>query len=178
MTTTKTIKSALSANSMDIPRGTVEHQDSNHSQLEKAKIHAFPNVQKVAWSEEDEEVLSIPGISAIRDIQYAVSLLNEQNKAEIWPDQFKPEYDLSLVESSEALLVAAKILGELSDLTAKLIEELNYDFYWAVNETSKILSKVQGDSYDGDDLKDYDLGERDNSMEVDDTSSPVPPQHE
>ncbi|CAB5364893.1 unnamed protein product [Rhizophagus irregularis] len=168
MTTTKTIKSALSANSMDIPRGTVEHQDSNHSQLEKAKIHAFPNVQ---------EVLSIPGISAIRDIQYAVSLLNKQNKAEIWPDQFKPEYDLSLVESSEAL-VAAKILGELSDLTAKLIEELNYDFYWAVNETSKILSKVQGDSYDGDDLKDYDLGERDNSMEVDDTSSPVPPQHE
>ncbi|CAB4381336.1 unnamed protein product [Rhizophagus irregularis] len=81
-------------------------------------------------------------------------------------------------EEDEEALVAAKILGELSDLTAKLIEELNYDFYWAVNETSKILSKVQGDSYDGDDLKDYDLGERDNSMEVDDTSSPVPPQHE
>ncbi|CAG8759414.1 hypothetical protein GLOIN_2v1785336 [Rhizophagus irregularis DAOM 181602=DAOM 197198] len=133
MITTKTIKSALSANSTDIPRGTVEHQDSNHSQLEKAKIHAFLNVQKVqkvAWSEEDEA------------------------------------------------LVAAKILGELSDLIAKLIEELNYDFYWAVNETSKIFSKVQEDSYDGDDLKDYDLGERDNSMEVDDTSSPVPPQHE
>ncbi|UZO07646.1 uncharacterized protein OCT59_027925 [Rhizophagus irregularis] len=121
MITTKTIKSALSANSTDIPRGTVEHQDSNHSQLEKAKIHAFLNVQA---------------------------------------------------------LVAAKILGELSDLIAKLIEELNYDFYWAVNETSKIFSKVQEDSYDGDDLKDYDLGERDNSMEVDDTSSPVPPQHE
>ncbi|CAB4495503.1 unnamed protein product [Rhizophagus irregularis] len=122
MITTKTIKSALSANSTDIPRGTVEHQDSNHSQLEKAKIHAFLNVQEA--------------------------------------------------------LVAAKILGELSDLIAKLIEELNYDFYWAVNETSKIFSKVQEDSYDGDDLKDYDLGERDNSMEVDDTSSPVPSQHE
>ncbi|PKC11706.1 hypothetical protein RhiirA5_373659 [Rhizophagus irregularis] len=81
-------------------------------------------------------------------------------------------------EEDEEALVAAKILGELSDLIAKLIEELNYDFYWAVNETSKIFSKVQEDSYDGDDLKDYDLGERDNSMEVDDTSSPVPSQHE
>ncbi|CAB4495855.1 unnamed protein product [Rhizophagus irregularis] len=75
-------------------------------------------------------------------------------------------------------LVAARILGEFSDLTVKLIEELNYDFYWAVNETSKILSKVQEDSYDGDDLKDYDLRECDNSMEVNDMSSPVPSQHE
>ncbi|POG73939.1 hypothetical protein GLOIN_2v1826643 [Rhizophagus irregularis DAOM 181602=DAOM 197198] len=154
-------------------------------------------VQKVAWSKEDEthrqalikcakayakaeqEVLSIPGTSAIGDIQYAVSLLNEQNKAEIWPDQFKPEYDLSLAESPvKEALVAARILGEFSDLTVKLIEELNYDFYWAVNETSKILSKVQEDSYDGDDLKDYDLRECDNSMEVNDMSSPVPSQHE
>ncbi|CAB4495854.1 hypothetical protein RhiirA5_375055 [Rhizophagus irregularis] len=163
----------------------------------KCKERKPKKVQKVAWSKEDEthrqalikcakayakaeqEVLSIPGTSAIGDIQYAVSLLNEQNKAEIWPDQFKPEYDLSLAESPvKEALVAARILGEFSDLTVKLIEELNYDFYWAVNETSKILSKVQEDSYDGDDLKDYDLRECDNSMEVNDMSSPVPSQHE
>ncbi|CAB4376606.1 unnamed protein product [Rhizophagus irregularis] len=143
----------------------------------KCKERKLKKVQKVAWSKKDEthrqalikctkayakaeqEVLSIP--------------------AEIWPDQFKPEYDLLLAESPvKEALVTARILGEFSDLTVKLIEELNYDFYWAVNETLKILSKVQGDSYDGDDLKNYDLGECDNSMEVNDMSSPVPSQHE
>jgi hypothetical protein len=56
-------------------------------------------------------------------------------------------------------------MEEYVKITAKLHQELNYDFYWAVNETSKILAKVRGYSYDGDDLKDFDLGERDNSME-------------
>ncbi|CAB4383245.1 unnamed protein product [Rhizophagus irregularis] len=122
----------------------------------KCKERKPKKVQKVAWSEEDETHIKLSSSVPKHTLK-----LNRK---------FSP--------FQEALLVAAKILGELSDLTAKLIEELNYDFYWAVNETSKILSKIQRDSYNGDDLKDYDLGERDNSIEVDDTSSPVPPQHE
>ncbi|CAB4387414.1 unnamed protein product [Rhizophagus irregularis] len=121
------------------------------------------NPKKVAWNEEDathrqalvkcakayaearQEVLSIPNTSVVGDIQYAVCLLNQQRRAETWPDQ-------------EAL-VAGRIMMEFSDLTTKLHQELNYDFYWAVNETSKILSKVLGMPYDDDDLEDYDLGE-------------------
>ncbi|GBC14191.1 uncharacterized protein OCT59_027574 [Rhizophagus irregularis] len=130
------------------------------------------NPKKVAWSEEDathrqalvkcakayaearQEVLSIPNTSVVGDIQYAVCLLNQQRRAETWPDQFEPKYDLS-----EEALVAGRIMMEFSDLTTKLHQELNYDFYWAVNETSKILSKVLGMPYDDDDLEDYDLGE-------------------
>jgi hypothetical protein len=52
-----------------------------------------------AYVNAEQEVLSIPGTSVIEDIQYAISLLNEQYKAETWPDQFKPKYDLSLAES-------------------------------------------------------------------------------
>ncbi|CAB4399666.1 unnamed protein product [Rhizophagus irregularis] len=175
--------------------------------------------KKVAWSEEDDryrqeiikcaraysnaeqEVLSIPGTSVIKDVQYAISLLNEQYKAKTWPDQFKPKYNLSLAESPlkqvncplvflftfifnfiyfREVLVAGRNLIEFSNLTAKLHQELNYDPYWAINETSRILSKVRGVAYDDDDLEWYDLGERDNSMEVYGvhTLSPVPPQHE
>ena len=55
---------------------------------------------------------------------------------------------------------------EFNKLVAKLHQELNYDFYWAVNETSKMFSKVLGDRYyDDEDLEDYDLGERDDSLE-------------
>ncbi|GBC30642.1 uncharacterized protein OCT59_015817 [Rhizophagus irregularis] len=128
--------------------------------------------KKVAWSEEDDyartyanaeqEVFSIPGTSVIEDVQYAISLLNEQYKAETWPDQFKPKYDLSLTEE---VLVAGRNLIEFSNLTAKLHQELNYDPYWAINETSRILSKIRGVAYDDDDLEWYDLGERDNSIE-------------
>ncbi|RIA81954.1 hypothetical protein C1645_789248 [Glomus cerebriforme] len=140
--------------------------------------------KKVAWSEEDEtyrqtivkcakafanaeqEVLSIPGTSADEDITYAVSLLNEQNRAETWPERFEPKYDLSLAESPvKEALVAGRILIEFSNLTAKLHQELNYDPYWAINETSRIFSKVRGVEYDGDNLEWYDLGECDNSME-------------
>jgi len=71
---------------------------------------------------------------------------------------------LILYISREAL-VAGKILLEFSNLTTKLHQELNYDIYWAVNETSRILSKVKGVPYDDDDLEWYDLGECDNSME-------------
>jgi hypothetical protein len=71
---------------------------------------------------------------------------------------------LILYISREAL-VAGRILIEFTDLTAKLHQELNYDPYWAINETSRILSKVRGVAYDGDDLEWYDLGECDNSME-------------
>ncbi|RIA96330.1 hypothetical protein C1645_755161 [Glomus cerebriforme] len=120
--------------------------------------------KKVAWSKEDEcakayvnaeqEVLSIPGTSVIEDIQYAISLLNEQYKAETWPDQFKPKYDLSLAESpTKEALIAGRIMVEFSNLTAKLHQELNYDPYWAINETSRILSKVKGVAYDDDDLE-------------------------
>ncbi|CAG8531105.1 21329_t:CDS:2 [Rhizophagus irregularis] len=120
--------------------------------------------KKVAWSEEDDvssssvvkenhEVFSIPGTSVIEDVQYAISLLNEQYKAETWPDQFKPKYDLSLTESP------------LKQVNSKLHQELNYDPYWAINETSRILSKIRGVAYDDDDLEWYDLGERDNSIE-------------
>ncbi|CAG8595583.1 1520_t:CDS:2 [Funneliformis caledonium] len=37
--------------------------------------------------------------------------------------------------------------------TKILHQELNYDFYWAANEISKILSKVKGVTYDDDDLE-------------------------
>ncbi|CAB5161282.1 unnamed protein product [Rhizophagus irregularis] len=132
------------------------------------------NPKKVAWNEEDathrqalvkcakayaearQEVLSIPNTSVVGDIQYAVCLLNQQRRAETWPDQFELKYDLSHAEEA---LVAGRIMMEFSDLTTKLHQELNYDFYWAVNETSKILSKVLGMPYDDDDLEDYDLGE-------------------
>lgn len=142
--------------------------------------------KKVAWSKEDEthrqalikcakayanaeqEVLSIPGTSVIEDIQYAICLLNEQYRAETWPVQFKPKYDLSLAESpTKEALVAGRIMVEFSNLTAKLHQELNYDPCWALNETSRILSKVTGVSYQDDDLEWYDLGECDNSTEVD-----------
>src|SRR3954447_13008513 len=62
---------------------------------------------------------------------------------------------------SREALVAGRTMVEFSNLTTKFHQELNYDFYWTVNETSKIL----GVPYDGDDLEDYDLGERDNSIE-------------
>ena len=62
-------------------------------------------------------------------------------------------------------MVAGRIMVEFSNLTAKLHQELNYDPYWAVNETSRILSKVMGVSYDDDDLEWYDLGECYNSTE-------------
>ncbi|CAB4414185.1 unnamed protein product [Rhizophagus irregularis] len=133
------------------------------------------NPKKVAWSEEDathrqalvkcakayaearQKLLSIPNTSVVGDIQYAVCLLNQQRRAE---DQFELKYDLSHAESPlKEALVAGRIMMEFSDLTTKLHQELNYDFYWAVNETSKILSKVLGMPYDDDDLEDYDLGE-------------------
>ena len=62
-------------------------------------------------------------------------------------------------------MVAARAMEGHSNLTAVLHQELNYDPYWAINETSRILSKVKGVAYDGDDLEWYDLGECDNSME-------------
>ena len=65
---------------------------------------------------------------------------------------------LILYISREAL-VAGRLLIEFTDLTTKLHQELNYDFCWAVNETSRILCKVRGLSYDDDDLEWYDLGE-------------------
>ena len=52
-----------------------------------------------AYDKAEREVLSIPGTSVVGDIQYAMCLLNEQHKAETWPDQFEPKYDLSLAES-------------------------------------------------------------------------------
>ncbi|CAB4395544.1 uncharacterized protein OCT59_007862 [Rhizophagus irregularis] len=120
-------------------------------------------IKKVAWSEEDEEhrqklikcaeryaearqkVLSIPGTSVIEDIQYAMSLIYEEYKANTWPDKFKQKYDLSLAESPiKEALVAARILEEYSDLTTVLHQDLNYDWYWAVNETGEILDKAIG----------------------------------
>ena len=71
---------------------------------------------------------------------------------------------LILYISREAL-AAGRLLLEYTDLMAILHQELNYDFCWAVNETSRILSKVKGVSYDDDDLEWYDLGECDNSIE-------------
>ena len=71
---------------------------------------------------------------------------------------------LILYISREAL-VAGRILIEFTKLTAKLYQELNYDYYWAINETSRIFSKVRGVKYDGDNLEWYDLGECDNSTE-------------
>ena len=41
-------------------------------------------------------------------------------------------------------LVAARILEEFSDLAAVLHQDLNYDWYWAVNETGEILDKAIG----------------------------------
>jgi len=49
-------------------------------------------------------------------------------------------------------------MEEFSNLTTVLHQELNYDFYWAVNETSRILSKAIGEEYG-------DIEECDNSME-------------
>ncbi|CAG8548088.1 205_t:CDS:2 [Funneliformis caledonium] len=88
-----------------------------------------------AYAKAKEKVLFISGTSVVGDIQYA-----------------------------EALVVG-RILIEFSNLTTKLHQELNYDFYWAVNETSKILSKVLEIPYDDDDLEDYNLRERDISIE-------------
>ncbi|CAG8504193.1 12444_t:CDS:2 [Funneliformis mosseae] len=70
---------------------------------------------------------------------------------------FNPSFN----KHCQALIKCAKeyVKAELS------IPELNYDFYWAANEISKILSKVKGVTYDDDDLEGYDLGECDNSME-------------
>ena len=38
----------------------------------------------------------------------------------------------------------ARILEEYSDLTTVLHRDLNYDIYWAVNETGEILDKAIG----------------------------------
>ncbi|RHZ88091.1 hypothetical protein Glove_26g241 [Diversispora epigaea] len=123
--------------------------------------------RKVAWCEEDEahhqalincadeyakalqELLSIPGTSVIEDVQYGLCLLNQQRRAETWPDRFEPKYNLSVEESplKESLSAARKLL-EFSDLTTILHHELNYNHYWAINETSKILSKAIGEEYD------------------------------
>ncbi|RGB38973.1 hypothetical protein C1646_755069 [Rhizophagus diaphanus] len=66
----------------------------------------------IKWSEEDEEhrqklikrverysetrqkVLSIPGTSVLEDIQYAMTLIYEEYKANTWPDKFEHKYDL------------------------------------------------------------------------------------
>ncbi|POG74846.1 hypothetical protein GLOIN_2v1475879 [Rhizophagus irregularis DAOM 181602=DAOM 197198] len=71
----------------------------------------------------------------------------------------------TLMLNRREVLVAGRNLIEFSNLTAKLHQELNYDPYWAINETSRILSKIRGVAYDDDDLEWYDLGERDNSIE-------------
>ncbi|EXX50132.1 hypothetical protein RhiirA1_408924 [Rhizophagus irregularis] len=74
-----------------------------------------------------------------------MSLIYEEYKANTWPDKFKQKYDLSLAESPiKEALVAARILEEYSDLTTVLHQDLNYDWYWAVNETGEILDKAIG----------------------------------
>ncbi|POG73132.1 hypothetical protein GLOIN_2v1589486 [Rhizophagus irregularis DAOM 181602=DAOM 197198] len=136
-------------------------------------------IKKVAWSEEVEEhrkkliecveryakaqqeVLSIPGTSVIEDIQYAMSLLYEEYRANTWPDRFEHKYDLSLAESpTKEALVAGRILEEYSDLTTVLHRDLNYDIYWAVNETGEILDKAIGyDNHleESDSMEDFSL---------------------
>ncbi|PKY47867.1 hypothetical protein RhiirA4_445082 [Rhizophagus irregularis] len=128
--------------------------------------------RKVAWSEEDEvlrqalidnaeayakaqeKVLSIPGTSVIEDIQYAMSLLYEQYKAEEWPDMFKAKYDLSRAESpTKEALVAARFLEEHSNIAAVLYQQHNYDYDWILNESSRILSNAIGEEYDDDFMK-------------------------
>ncbi|RGB29684.1 hypothetical protein C1646_672270 [Rhizophagus diaphanus] len=97
------------------------------------------------YAEARQKVLSIPGTSVIEDIQYAMSLIYEEYKANTWPDKFKQKYDLSLAVSPvKEALVAARILEEYSDLTTVLHQDLNYDWYWAVNETGEILDKAIG----------------------------------
>ncbi|CAB4374034.1 unnamed protein product [Rhizophagus irregularis] len=131
--------------------------------------------RKVAWSEEDEvlrqalidnaeayakaqeKVLSIPGTSVIEDIQYAMSLLYEQYKAEEWPDMFKAKYDLSRAESpTKEALVAARFLEEHSNIAAVLYQQHNYDYDWILNESSRILSNAIGEEYDDDFMKEND----------------------
>ncbi|RIA88055.1 hypothetical protein C1645_807004 [Glomus cerebriforme] len=123
--------------------------------------------KKVAWYEEDEvhrqalidsaekyakarqDLLSIPGTSVLGDIQYAMSLLIDQHRAEAWPDMFEAKYDLSLAESPvKEGLDAARAMEEHSNLTAVLHQQLNYDFDWALNESSRILSNAIGEPYD------------------------------
>ncbi|PKC66205.1 hypothetical protein RhiirA1_419623 [Rhizophagus irregularis] len=90
-----------------------------------------------------------------------MSLLYEEYRANTWPDRFEHKYDLSLAESpTKEALVAGRILEEYSDLTTVLHRDLNYDIYWAVNETGEILDKAIG--YDNH------LEEESDSMEVDD----------
>ncbi|CAG8454073.1 9763_t:CDS:2 [Paraglomus brasilianum] len=96
------------------------------------------------YAEARQIVLSIPGTSVIEDIQYAMCLINEERKANTWPDKFKQKYDLSLAESPiKEALVAARILEEFSDLITVLHRDLNYDWCWAVNQTG-ILNKAIG----------------------------------
>ncbi|CAG8660538.1 12864_t:CDS:2 [Rhizophagus irregularis] len=103
------------------------------------------------YAEARQKVLSIPGISVLEDIQYAMALIHEEYKANTWPDKFKNKYNLSLAESPlKEALVAARILEEYSDLTTVLHRDLNYDWHWAVNETGEMLDKTIGydSSYD------------------------------
>ena len=41
----------------------------------------------------------------------------------------------------------ARKIDELSDLTAVLHQERNYDYYWAFYESSRILANALGDKY-------------------------------
>ncbi|RGB28748.1 hypothetical protein C1646_767429 [Rhizophagus diaphanus] len=146
MTTTKTIKFAVNANSSDISRGTVKEVKSKPLATRKSqntrvskRTRKEKNPKKVAWNtspstrqvcqgirEARQEVLSIPNTSVVGDIQYAVCLLNQQRRAETWPDQFEPKYDLSHAESPlKEALDAGRIMMEFSDLTTKLHQELN-----------------------------------------------------
>ncbi|CAI2190308.1 7403_t:CDS:2 [Funneliformis geosporum] len=157
----------------------------------QAKHKENKPIKKVAWSKEDEEhrkkliecaeryakaqqeVLSIPGTSVIEDIQYAMSLQYEEYKANTCPDRFEHKYDLSLAESP------TKIMEEYSDLTTVLHRDLNYDIYWAVNETGEILDKAIG--YDNHlEEEESDSVECLYTKKVYGayTSSPVPPQPE
>uniref|UniRef100_U9UIR3 Uncharacterized protein n=1 Tax=Rhizophagus irregularis (strain DAOM 181602 / DAOM 197198 / MUCL 43194) TaxID=747089 RepID=U9UIR3_RHIID len=110
-----------------------------------------------AYAKAQEEVLSIPGTSVIEDIQYAMSLLYEQYKAEEWPDMFKAKYDLSCAESpTKEALVAARFLEEHSNIAAVLYQQHNYDYDWILNESSRILSNAIGEEYDDDFMKEND----------------------
>ncbi|PKC14569.1 hypothetical protein RhiirA5_350122 [Rhizophagus irregularis] len=91
-----------------------------------------------------------------------MSLLYEEYRANTWPDRFEHKYDLSLAESpTKKALVAGRILEEYSDLTTVLHRDLNYDIYWAVNETGEILDKAIGyDNHleeESDSMEDFSL---------------------